>query len=74
MSGNPYGRSELFGIDIRPKPASGNITHVVADLALDPIPFVDNFFGSVSPFDFLEHVPKVRSSALEKASNCRSYS
>lgn len=56
---NPYGRGELHGIDVRPRPASGTIIHAVADLTLQPIPYADSCFGSVSAFDFLEHVPRL---------------
>lgn len=55
---NPYGRSELHGLDVRPRSADSNIIHAVADLALQPIPYADSFFGSVSAFDFLEHIPR----------------
>jgi len=56
---NPYGRSELHGIDIRSRPSDGKIVHAVADLTLQPIPYPDDFFGSLSAFDFLEHVPRL---------------
>ncbi len=56
---NPYLRGSLYGIDIRPYHGNNNIIHVVANLALEPIPFPDNFFGSVSAFDFLEHIPRI---------------
>lgn len=38
-----------------------------ADLCLDPIPFPDNYFGSVSAFDYLEHVPRLLVSADGKS-------
>jgi len=31
----------------------------VANLVLHPIPYADNTFGSVSAFDFIEHVPRI---------------
>ena len=34
-----------------------------ANLALAPIPWPDGHFGSVSAFDFLEHVPRVLATA-----------
>ena len=60
---NPYGRGELHGIDVRPRPAGGKVIHAVADLILQPIPYADGFFGSVSAFDFLEHVPRLATAA-----------
>lgn len=56
---NPYGRSSLYGIDLRSLPASAGITLAVADLCTEPVPFPDNFFGSISAFDYLEHMPRV---------------
>lgn len=56
---NPYQRNELYGVDI------GTIQSVVgcqlaqANLAVDPIPFADNYFDSVSAYDFFEHVPRL---------------
>ena len=55
---NPYGRDELFGVDLAGAASdSGPIRR--ANLALHPIPFGDNCFDSVSAYDFLEHVPRV---------------
>jgi SAM-dependent methyltransferase len=31
---------------------------VQADVVLDPIPFDDSFFDSISAFDFIEHIPR----------------
>jgi SAM-dependent methyltransferase len=56
---NPYGRSELHGIDVRPAPANVDFQHRVANLVLEPIPYGDNSFGSVSAYDFIEHVPRM---------------
>lgn len=53
---NPYGRDALFGIDLSGD-ADGPIRR--ANLALQPIPFADDHFDSVSAYDFLEHVPRV---------------
>ena len=56
---NPYSRSRLCGVDIRGlKPAEGFELRP-ANLALEPIPYADNVFGSVSAFDFIEHIPRV---------------
>lgn len=57
---NPYGRAHLRGIDIRrPDNAPAGVDVRVANLIVEPIPFPDNQFGSVSAFDFLEHVPRL---------------
>lgn len=56
---NPYGRARLAGVDIRPLPAGSHFEYRVANLALQPIPFPDDSFGSVSAFDFIEHMPRV---------------
>ena len=57
---NPYGRKKLFGIDVRDDAQShvSNFKIVKCNAALEPIPFEDNHFGSISAFDFLEHVPR----------------
>lgn len=59
---NPYGCSQLYGIDIRDDlpdtPKQSNFILAKANLAFEKIPFEDNFFSSVSAFDFLEHIPR----------------
>ncbi|MBC8055443.1 MAG: methyltransferase domain-containing protein, partial [Rhizobiales bacterium] len=60
---NPYGKAELYGIDIRAFAAEPAFVFRAANLALEPIPFPDNHFASVSAFDFLEHVPRALPSA-----------
>ena len=55
---NPYGREELFGVDIQISGAAPPGI-VAANLAVDRIPFPNHMFESVSAFDFLEHVPRV---------------
>jgi len=56
---NPYIKTELFGVDSRALPPVPGVTVKCANLSLEPIPFADDYFGSVSAFDFLEHVPRV---------------
>jgi SAM-dependent methyltransferase len=53
---NPFSLKEVYGIDIR-EDIDNRIFR--ADLAIEPIPFEDNFFDGVSAFDFIEHVPRV---------------
>ena len=59
---NPYGRSKLYGIDVREDArdllAKKNISMTKANLALEAIPYEDNFFDSISAVDFLEHIPR----------------
>ena len=56
---NPYQRARLSGIDIRAMPETGGFDYKVANLVVQPIPFADDLFGSVSAFDFVEHVPRI---------------
>jgi SAM-dependent methyltransferase len=56
---NPYGRQKLFGVDVHHGiPTRPEVTYCQANLTLNPIPFSDNTFDSVSAFDFIEHVPR----------------
>ncbi|HEX7341669.1 MAG TPA: methyltransferase domain-containing protein [Rhodanobacteraceae bacterium] len=55
---NPYHRTELCGVDIRPLQAEG-FEYRLANLAVEPIPYFDDSFGSVSAYDFIEHVPRL---------------
>lgn len=56
---NPYGRAHLAGIDLRPPPGTVDFEHRVANLVVEPIPYPDGSFASVSAYDFLEHVPRL---------------
>jgi SAM-dependent methyltransferase len=56
---NPYARGQVSGVDIRPAPGGTGFDYRVANLALQPIPWADGTFGSVSAFDFVEHVPRI---------------
>jgi SAM-dependent methyltransferase len=56
---NPYSRSQVCGVDVRPLAAHGSFEYRIANLFLDPIPYGDDNFGSVSAYDFIEHVPRI---------------
>lgn len=56
---NPYGRRDLCGVDIRPLASTPQSEFRCANVVLDPIPYPDNCFGSVSAYDFIEHVPRL---------------
>src|SRR3984885_14617504 len=58
---NPYSRSQVCGVDVRPLAAQGSFEHKVANLFVEPIPYGDDSFGSVSAYDFIEHVPRLLS-------------
>lgn len=56
---NPYNRRRLCGVDIRALSSTLDFEFRAANLCLEPIPYADNSFGSVSAFDFIEHVPRI---------------
>jgi SAM-dependent methyltransferase len=56
---NPYGRTHRYGVDLRGLPSSEAFESRVANLSLEPIPYDEGSFGSVSAFDFIEHIPRV---------------
>ncbi|MGH6625860.1 MAG: class I SAM-dependent methyltransferase [Burkholderiaceae bacterium] len=57
---NPFACEQVFGIDIRSGLIAPGVVEIVpANLSLQPIPFPDNHFDSLSAYDFLEHVPRV---------------
>jgi SAM-dependent methyltransferase len=53
---NPFGMIEVFGVDLQENP---NLQIRKADLAIEQIPFEDQFFDAVSAFDFIEHIPRL---------------
>ncbi len=56
---NPYGRKALFGVDLRQLDSTAQFEFAAANLSFEPIPFMADMFGSVSAFDFIEHIPRV---------------
>lgn len=57
---NPYGYSDLCGIDIYQHPnLSPSVEFKLANLAIHAIPFADTYFDAVSAFDVIEHIPRV---------------
>jgi SAM-dependent methyltransferase len=56
---NPYGRSETYGVDLVVPPGFEPARFRRANLTIEPIPYDDSSFDSVSAFDFLEHVPRL---------------
>jgi SAM-dependent methyltransferase len=58
---NPYNAEELFGIDILERHNSdlSNFTYKSANVILDKIPFENNYFDSISAYDFIEHIPRL---------------
>lgn len=58
---NPYGASSTYGCDIRDITAGVEeigFNYKKVNLVMEPIPYPDNFFDSVSAYDFFEHVPR----------------
>lgn len=60
---NPYACLEVFGVDLRTQHRPNGCEIRAANLAIEPIPFPDNFFDSLSAYDFLEHIPRVLTTA-----------
>jgi SAM-dependent methyltransferase len=60
---NPYGRARLCGVDIRGLSPTPGFEFRPANLTLEPIPYAESVFGSVSAFDFIEHVPRLLATA-----------
>ena len=56
---NPYRRGELHGVDIRALESTPQATFRQANAVTQPLPYDDDTFGSVSAYDFIEHVPRL---------------
>ncbi len=67
---NPYQAQELYGVDFGSDLPPERFRK--ADLSLDPLPFEESFFDSVSAYDVLEHIPRVVCiTAMEAASGMK---
>jgi len=60
---NPYSRARLCGVDLRGVGGPPFHDFRLANLCVEPIPYPDDSFASVSAFDFLEHVPRILTTA-----------
>ncbi len=60
---NPYARAHVCGVDIREVRAASAFEYRRANLMLEPIPWPDDSFASVSAYNFVEHVPRVIATA-----------
>jgi len=64
---NPYKLDEVWGVDINQDVVDSNPFVLGANLTLERIPFENDSFDAVSAYDFLEHVPRVISTADNKS-------
>ena len=59
---NPFFAEEVYGIDIGERPnleKKKDLTYINCNLILNKIPYPDNYFDSISAYDFFEHVPRL---------------
>jgi SAM-dependent methyltransferase len=64
---NPYRADEAHGIDIALPAGADPQRFRRANLSLEAIPHPDSSFDSLSAFDFLEHVPRILTTADGRA-------
>lgn len=59
---NPYHRDHLVGLDVRAlapgQALPGGFEYVQGNFVIEPLPFADHHFDSVSAYDVIEHVPR----------------
>lgn len=58
---NPYGADATYGCDVRDIDLAVEkigFDYKRVNLVVEPIPYPDGFFDSISAFDFLEHIPR----------------
>ncbi len=63
---NPYKRDLLYGVDVKSVSMHKDYVIKKANLAIEKIPFEDNFFDSVSAYDLLEHIPRTLMASDQK--------
>jgi len=65
-----YIYEELFGIDLNPQEIKG-VIYLQANLALEPIPFPNDYFDCASAFYFIVEtpIPKAQRSGIGKLNN-----
>ncbi len=58
---NPFSAHNVFGVDIRDRTGdeTDNVKFVNCNVVVEKLPFDDDFFDSVSAYDFFEHIPRL---------------
>ena len=64
---NPLKKDELFGVDIR-ELKDIDFNYKQSNLIIQKIPYPDNYFDSISAFDFIEHIPRIWIQSKNKTS------
>jgi SAM-dependent methyltransferase len=57
MPRNPYQSDDLYGVDIIEQQAK-DFQYKQCNVVLEPLPFENSNFDSISAYDFLEHIPR----------------
>jgi SAM-dependent methyltransferase len=60
---NPYGCDEVHAVDLVLPEGIDRSRFSSVNLSLEPIPYPESTFDSISAFDFIEHVPRVLATA-----------